>query len=155
MKKTSKQWDPNDLKWEPKDPRSYQKVHNGPSWPAEKAPRSNNAAIREDIARDLLRACANFKSELGCFPNLAGCTHREDAALVLGITLDELKDQLSSGGIARIRCRWNVDKDVDKHSPNNWNKVYSKLDEIQENHRKEITALRKSIKQKSVSTKKT
>ena len=103
----------------------------------------------------MLRACANFKSELGCFPNLAGCTHREDAAIVLGITLDELKDQLSSGGIARIRCRWNVDKDVDKHSPNNWNKLSSKLDEIQEHHRKEIAALRKSIKQKSVSTKKT
>ena len=151
MKKTSKQWDPNDLKWEPKP---HQKAYNEYSY-TEKAPRSDNAAIREDIARDLLRACANFKSELGCFPNLAGCTHREDAAIVLGITLDELKDQLSSGGIARIRCRWNVDKDVDKHSPNNWNKVYSKLDEIQENHRKEITALRKSIKQKSVSTKKT
>ena len=151
MKKTSKQWDPNDLKWEPKP---HQKGYNEYSY-TEKAPRSDNAAIREDIARDLLRACANFKSELGCFPNLAGCTHREDAAIVLGITLDELKDQLSSGGIARIRCRWNVDKDVDKHSPDTWNKINSKLEEIQVYNRKEITALRKSIKQKSVSTKKT
>ena len=140
--------------WDPKSPKSHQKIYNEPSY-TEKAPRSNIASVREDIARDLLRACANFKSELGCFPNLAGCTHREDAAIVLGITLDELKDQLSSGGISRIRCRWNVDKDVDKHSPDNWKKLSSKLEEIQEQHRKEITALRKSIKQKSVSTKKT
>ena len=147
MKHSRTQWDPNDLKWEPKPYNEYSYT--------EKAPRPEIASVREDIARDLLRACANFKSELGCFPNLAGCTHREDAAIVLGITLDELKDQLSSGGISRIRCRWNVDKDVDKHSPDNWKKLSSKLEEIQEHHRKEITALRKSIKQKSVSTKKT